>query len=100
MRVRWPDGTEDRVYSPSSVLTRCFRPGEGMAAAEFAARLGAALAAASARVAEVHGAPCPRAARERARIAARAASCPPGDVAVLDFDPDVQHRPLSTGEIG
>ncbi|MEO0819527.1 MAG: MSMEG_0570 family nitrogen starvation response protein [Pseudomonadota bacterium] len=83
MRIRWPDGKEGQVYSPSTVLARHFRPGEAIALAAFRARARRALEAASDRVAEVHGAPCSRAAAEIRAVERCAAAQPDGLVHVI-----------------
>ncbi|MEM9761530.1 MAG: MSMEG_0570 family nitrogen starvation response protein [Pseudomonadota bacterium] len=64
MTLRWPDGREGRVYSPSTVIAEHFAPGETIALAEFHARARTALSAASERVRARYGVPCGRAAAE------------------------------------
>ncbi|MEM7523954.1 MAG: MSMEG_0570 family nitrogen starvation response protein [Pseudomonadota bacterium] len=82
MRIIWPDGAADSVYSPSTVLARRFTAGETLELAAFVARVGDALQAASARVEQVYGRPCSRALAENARLDAIAADMPAGVVRI------------------
>lgn len=71
--VRWPDGAEERCYSPSSVVAEIFRPGETYELADFLARARTAMQRASDRVEAKYGFPCTRARGQLERIEARAA---------------------------
>lgn len=64
----WPDGREDRLYSPSRAIAGHLAPGGAYPLAEFLDRSRAGLAAASARVEARYGVPCSRAQVEMARI--------------------------------
>jgi uncharacterized repeat protein (TIGR04042 family) len=68
--VRWPDGTRETCYSPSSVVKNYFVVGESYALRDFLDRSRAALSAASERVREKYGAPCSRALNQLARLEA------------------------------
>lgn len=80
--VRWPDGPEQRIYSPSTVVEDYFRAGQRLPVADFVARSRAALTIASDRVEAAYGFPCSRAARSMAEIAKFAAFHGNGDVTV------------------
>ncbi|MBO0662874.1 MSMEG_0570 family nitrogen starvation response protein [Jiella sp. MQZ9-1] len=69
--LRWPDGTEERCYSPSTAIKRQFDVGETYALAEFLARARAGLTEASDRVAAKYGFACTAAMGQLARIEAR-----------------------------
>ena len=45
--IRWPDGAEERCYSPSSVITDWFEPGQSYPLTEFLHRARSALNSAS-----------------------------------------------------
>lgn len=66
--LRWPDGTRETCYSPSTVVRDHFEPGTLYPLADFLSRSRAALTAASDRVASIHGTPCSRALSQLARI--------------------------------
>ncbi|MEJ2865795.1 MSMEG_0570 family nitrogen starvation response protein [Actinomycetospora flava] len=68
VRLRWPDGTARRYYSPSLVLTEHVTEGEDYATAELVARARVALTEASERVRAIYGLPCGRAAASLAAI--------------------------------
>ncbi|KDM65684.1 MSMEG_0570 family nitrogen starvation response protein [Acidiphilium sp. JA12-A1] len=68
----WPDGSEDRLYSPSRAIAGHLAPGDAYPLAEFLDRSRAGLEAASARVEARYGVPCRRARAEIARIERRA----------------------------
>jgi uncharacterized repeat protein (TIGR04042 family) len=57
-RVRWPDSSEMRCYSPSLVIKDYFVPGETYALDDFLSRSREALAIASERVRAKFGQPC------------------------------------------
>lgn len=85
-RIRWPDGTEANCYSPSTIVTDFFTPGEHYALDDFVERSRAALRIASERVREKYGYACSAAMDELARIerdALRFAKVPDAAVTVL-----------------
>jgi uncharacterized repeat protein (TIGR04042 family) len=67
-RVRWPDDTVTENYSPSTIVMRFLEPGRPYRVEEFLALSRSALDAAAARVQEVHGYRCPRAAATLAML--------------------------------
>jgi uncharacterized repeat protein (TIGR04042 family) len=71
-RICWPDGTEERCYSPSTIIRDHFAAGESYQLDEFVARARAGLHAASDRVAAKYGHPCSNAMNQLARIEATA----------------------------
>lgn len=88
-RVRWPDGSEERCYSPSLVIHDYFEPGAAYPLPEFVQRSRAALQIASERVRAKYGYACSSALDQLARIEARAAQFEAGTAApvqVLGFD--------------
>ncbi|MFI5605950.1 MSMEG_0570 family nitrogen starvation response protein [Amycolatopsis sp. NPDC051903] len=85
-RVRWPDASVQRCYSPSTVVEEHVVAGEGYAVAEFVARSRVALTVASERVRERFGFPCSRAAAQLADIERRAAYFAAGEVVVEAFE--------------
>ncbi|GAB3575133.1 MSMEG_0570 family nitrogen starvation response protein [Amycolatopsis endophytica] len=86
-RVRWPDASVQRCYSPSTVVEEVFAPGDSYPVAEFADRSRAALTRASERVRRIHGFGCARAAAQLADIEARAKSFADGRVVIEGFEP-------------
>ncbi|MDX7950503.1 MSMEG_0570 family nitrogen starvation response protein [Lichenihabitans sp. Uapishka_5] len=87
--IRWPDGTEERCYSPSLVIKDFFVPGAAYAVPDFLARSRDALTIASDRVAARYGMPCSLALGQLQRIeaAGRAfAASPDAQVTVLLFE--------------
>lgn len=60
--IRWPDGSEERCYSPSTVLLEYFSTGQSYSVTEFIAQAEKALMAASDRVAARYGYACSSAA--------------------------------------
>jgi uncharacterized repeat protein (TIGR04042 family) len=58
--LRWPDGTRETCYSPSTVVRDHFEPGTLYPLPDFLARSRAALTAASDRVKAIYGTPCSR----------------------------------------
>jgi len=80
--VRWPNGPEQRIYSPSTVVEDYFRAGQKLSVADFVVRSHEALTIASDRVEAAYGFPCSRAARSIAEIARFAAVHGSGDVTV------------------
>jgi uncharacterized repeat protein (TIGR04042 family) len=71
-RVGWPDGSQQRCYSPSLVVEEFFQVGQAYPVGEFAGRAATALGIASDRVREKYGFPCSRAAAALAEIRDRA----------------------------
>lgn len=71
LHIRWPDGSEDDCYSPSSVIRDFFAPGTAYPLGQFLDLSRTALSRASQRVEAVYGHPCSMAAAELARIEAR-----------------------------
>lgn len=86
--VRWPDGAEERLYSPSSVVAELFEPGRAYPLPEFLFRARVAMERASDRVRRVHGHPCRLALGQLDAIetaAARFADRDGAEVACLDI---------------
>ncbi|SFI54098.1 MSMEG_0570 family nitrogen starvation response protein [Albimonas pacifica] len=86
--VRWPDGTSEQLYSPSSVVGELFEPGRAYPLPEFLFRARIAMERASDRVRRVHGHPCRLALGQLAAIeaaAARFAEREDAEVACLDI---------------
>lgn len=81
-RLRWPDGTTDRVYSPSLVLAEYLEEGTAYPLDEFRRRTRTALTEASDRVRARYGFPCSRAAASLAGIESRLARLTDGEVLV------------------
>ena len=83
--VRWPDGHQQWLHSPSTVVEDVFTAGASYPLVEFV-RLGrAAMTEASARVEARYGFPCSRAAATLQAIERTAAGCPDGPVTVAGF---------------
>ncbi|KQP13654.1 MSMEG_0570 family nitrogen starvation response protein [Pseudorhodoferax sp. Leaf267] len=72
-RVRWPDQTETRCYSPSLVVADFLTPGTAYPLYDFTARTREALGIASERVRAKYGFACSQAMDQLAEIEARAA---------------------------
>ena len=70
--VRWPDGSLDDCYSPSTVIKEHLQPGQPYALPEFLARSRTALELASERVRAKYGFACSSALDQLARIEHRA----------------------------
>jgi uncharacterized repeat protein (TIGR04042 family) len=68
--IRWPDGTAETCYSPSTIVRDHFTPGTAYPMPAFLARSRTALTAASERVKQVYGSPCSLALGQLARIEA------------------------------
>ncbi|MDL5158819.1 MSMEG_0570 family nitrogen starvation response protein [Actinomycetospora termitidis] len=81
-RLRWPDGTTERVYSPSLVLAEYLEEGGRYPLEDFARRSREALTEASERVRAKYGFPCSRAAASLAGIEAAVARQRDGEVLV------------------
>jgi len=89
-RLRWPDGTESRCYSPSLVVKEYLEPGRRYALADFLERARTATRIASDRVRAKFGFACPRAAAQLVQIEAQAARfehAPGVQVEVIGFEP-------------
>jgi len=87
VRLRWPDGTARRYYSPSLVLTEHVEEGAGYPTPELVSRARTALVEASERVRALHGFPCGRAAASLAAIEQDAARHGEAGVVVVEgFD--------------
>jgi uncharacterized repeat protein (TIGR04042 family) len=88
--LRWPDATETRNYSPSSIIAEYFRAGETIALPQFLRRARVAMRAASDRVVQTYGYPCARAAATLAAIeqtAAKFLTDPDAAVTILEIRP-------------
>jgi len=88
-RVRWPDASETRCYSPSLVIRDFFVPGNTYPVPDFLQRSREALNIASERVRAKYGHPCSLALGqllEIERLAARYAREAQAEVTVVDFD--------------
>ncbi|MBU1360195.1 MAG: MSMEG_0570 family nitrogen starvation response protein [Gammaproteobacteria bacterium] len=88
-RVRWPDQTESRCYSPSLVIADFFVPGTDYPLDDFVARSREALGIASDRVRAKYGFACSQAMDQLAEIestAGRFAARPDATVTVVAFD--------------
>ncbi|SEK16621.1 MSMEG_0570 family protein [Variovorax sp. OK605] len=88
-RVRWPDASETRCYSPSSVVREHLVPGEPYALGEFMRHAREALGLASERVRAKYGFACSQAMDQLAEIehiAARFAETADAQVTVVAFD--------------
>ncbi|GAB4515409.1 MAG: MSMEG_0570 family nitrogen starvation response protein [Haliangiales bacterium] len=70
--IRWPDGTRDCCYSPSSVIERYFAPGQRYPLEAFLRRVREALTIASERVRDKYGYYCTAAAAQLDDIESRA----------------------------
>jgi len=87
--LRWPDGTEQRCYSPSLVIKDYFAPGTRYALPEFQHRMHEALHIASERVRAKYGFACSMAMDTLAQIdeaAAAHATHPGAEVEMTAFD--------------
>lgn len=88
-QVRWPDASETRCYSPSSVVQDFFAPGERYTLEDFLQRSREALGIASERVRAKYGFACSQAMDQLAeieRIAARFTGADDAQVTVVAFD--------------
>jgi len=88
-RVRWPDASETRCYSPSSVVRDHLWPGQRYELDDFLKRTREALGIASERVREKYGFACSQAMDQLAEIegiAARFGGTPDAKVTVVAFD--------------
>jgi uncharacterized repeat protein (TIGR04042 family) len=71
--LRWPDGSEERCYSPSSVITELFTPGQNYLLPDFLQRARIAMERASGRVERKYGFACSSAMQQLDRIESRVA---------------------------
>jgi uncharacterized repeat protein (TIGR04042 family) len=86
--VRWPDGREDRCYSPSLVVREHLKEGGSYPLPEFLHRIDTALHIASERVRLKYGHACSQALEQLAAIKDTSARyAPDSRVVVLSFDP-------------
>ena len=86
--VRWPDGREDRCYSPSLVVREHLQVGGSYPLSEFLHRIDTALNIASERVRIKYGYACSHALDQLAAIKGTSAGyAPDSRVVVLSFDP-------------
>jgi uncharacterized repeat protein (TIGR04042 family) len=85
--VRWPDGAEQRCWSPSLVVHDHLTVGAAYPVGEFLDRTRTALATASERVRARYGFACTAAAAQLAEIEDVAAGSGAGEVRVLAMDP-------------
>jgi uncharacterized repeat protein (TIGR04042 family) len=72
--VVWPDGEEERCYSPSTVIKNHITAGETYSVEQFLGKARTGLGEASDRVAARYGFACSSAMAQLARIEARAGS--------------------------
>lgn len=66
--IKWPDNTEDKVYSPSSVIEKYFSVKQEVPISKFYSLCTESLNEASERVAQKFGFACTSAAAEKKRI--------------------------------
>jgi uncharacterized repeat protein (TIGR04042 family) len=88
-KVRWPDATTTRCYSPSTIVRNYFVPGDAYPLREFVSRSRDAMNAASERVRQTYGYACSSAAAqldEIERTATRFSTDPDAHVTVEGFD--------------
>lgn len=88
-RIRWPDGSEEECYSPSTVVWSFLSPGQAYPLPDFLVRARSALTRASERVKARHGYQCSSALDQLARIERQAGSFAwdQGAVACLSMTP-------------
>ncbi|MDD7973138.1 MSMEG_0570 family nitrogen starvation response protein [Roseinatronobacter alkalisoli] len=72
--IRWPDGHEERCYSPSSVIAETFSAGQSYPLPAFMQSARRALEQASARVEQKYGFACSLAMDQLDRLERRAAT--------------------------
>ena len=85
-RVRWPDGSIDQCYSPSSVIHDHLSGGQSYPIDDFMTRTRQALTQASKRVEQIYGYPCSRANAQLSAFERRQSSFTPTDmVTCLDL---------------
>ncbi|WP_424934609.1 MSMEG_0570 family nitrogen starvation response protein [Amaricoccus macauensis] len=87
--IRWPDKSEERCYSPSTVVTTFLEAGTSYPLEEFLARTRTALRKASDRVAEKYGFACNSALDQLEKIenqAQRYSQVPQASVTCIAFE--------------
>lgn len=86
--IRWPDGAEERCYSPSLVITELIRVDQTYPVYEFMERVGAGLRIAAERVRAKYGFYCSAAEEQLALLEERAKGFEPSaPVRVLELTP-------------
>ncbi|MBF9033252.1 MSMEG_0570 family nitrogen starvation response protein [Rhodobacterales bacterium HKCCE2091] len=75
--VRWPDGEEERLYSPSSVVAELFEPGRAYPVPDFLQRARVAMERASDRVQRKYGFACTSAMAQLDAVERRVETLPP-----------------------
>lgn len=70
--IVWPDGSEDRFYSPSTVVNQYFQSGQTYELEDFVRRSQESLTLASERVRQVYGRPCSMAIAQLQKIETKA----------------------------
>ena len=85
--IRWPDGSEEQCYSPSSTVADHFAVGESLAVDNFVSRSRVALSAASERVRARYGFACSRAAAQMNSIETRASRFTEGAIEIIAIEP-------------
>lgn len=81
--VRWPDGAEEKLYSPSSVVAELFTPGQNYPVPDFLQRARIAMERASNRVERKYGFACSSAMDQLDRIEAKIATLTDHDSAEI-----------------
>ncbi len=81
--VRWPDGAEEKLYSPSSVVAELFIPGQSYPISDFLNRARIAMERASNRVERKYGFACSSAMAQLDRIETKVATLPDHDGAEI-----------------
>ena len=84
VHLRWPDGSAQRVYSPSLVVLDHLDEGASYPVDELVPRVRTALTEASNRVRSSYGFPCTRAAASLAAVESRAARYAGDEHAVVE----------------
>lgn len=91
--VRWPDGLQQRCYSPSLVMHDYLRTGSHYTVADFVDRSTRALTEASERVRARYGFACTSAAETTERITTAANRYPPtAMIEVVAMQPGLEQR--------
>ncbi len=81
-RIRWPDGTEEDCYSPSTIIHDHLTAGQTYRVDDFHSRSGTALDLAALRVAAKYGFRCSAADAQAARLAAAVARFTPEETVI------------------
>ncbi len=66
--LKWPDGSRERCYSPSTIVTKHLSANTTYPLSDFSLRATTALQSASDRVEQIYGHPCSRAMGQLERI--------------------------------